>query len=320
MSTFFENIRRYFTRIRLNKNEKYLQREIENERSERLQLARNFRYSENEHQREIEARRTLETAIRKLRDEWIHELDAVRLKTDKDIKDLTTSIEQVKTRILHWHEGSDDFTNDMQSALELGRFTATLDGIETVIRYEIRVSFEAILFFRLHNRSYEMRIRKWRKLANQAGRPFNTFAVLMLSTFGKHTTDFGTVDAREDCTVYKFSVKEARNMIRYALFDLIRCIDAILADPHISALEYASYFCNKQSFETYRAYIHSVSCICIEECKLSIPRQEFKLVEFSDEFNYNAIDMSNSFEHLHRFGSKLSHICVVNNEIIDFTL
>lgn len=293
----FHHMRRYFSQIRLNKNEKYLLKEIENERNERLQLNRNFRHSETEREREIDARMKTTKELHALVEEWTreqHDQCVSRSQQDKYIQDfghefhkvwreiecIYFKINRTKTGMLREIGTPTQVENFDPPVLESGKFTVKLDDTETIIRYKVLVSYETVLSFRFGYQSYEMNIRKWSNKANKLEKSFDHFASLMITTFDQHTTQFGNTDRRGCKTMYHHNTEQDKNMIRYALFDVTRYIGVILSEQQKTALDYAAYFCKRLTFNSYRSYIHSLACLCIEESQLR-PVTQFDQVELN---------------------------------------
>lgn len=291
----FHHMRRYFSQIRLNKNEKYLLKEIENERSERLQLNRNFRHSENEREREIDARVKTTKELQALVEEWTreqHDQCASRTQQDRYIQDFGQEFHRVWRDIECIYNRMDRTKTGMREpdtshaenldppVLESGKFTVKFDDIETIIRYKVLASYETVLSFRFGYQSYEMNIRKWSNKANYWEMAFDHFASLMITTFDQHTTQFGNTDHRGCKTVYRHNTEQDMNMIRYALLDVTRYIEVILSEQQKTALDYAAYFCKRLTFNSYRAYIHSLACLCIEESQIR-PLTQFDQVELN---------------------------------------
>ena len=154
-----------------------------------------------------------------------------------------------------------------------GTINTSLTGESIILRVEIGIKYQAVVDFTYLRKPYSFTIDKW------SGRGFSAFLLLFFEHAERDPAIYGEIDEEG---VYNGSYRNKVACVAHAIKDVMHCLDQIVTAQGRSVLDYATWFRENHSYDTYPHYITKVTCHCIVHSDFMAGNVRYELTLFED--------------------------------------
>ena len=129
----------------------------------------------------------------------------------------------------------------LEKMLDKGSFETTILSLPTKVDYKIYSDYRIKADFTSHGTPYTFEMLRWRKTKDgitKARITYNQFALLVLQVFWPESDVFGKLDHNSNPDQ---TDEEVLATLRYAMIDVFKCAEQILAKHKRSFLDYCLY-------------------------------------------------------------------------------
>jgi hypothetical protein len=161
----------------------------------------------------------------------------------------------------------------------LAEVSTTQDVGSLTVHATIRVenSYKTTIDFSVRERTYTFVVTRWQ------GSGFSKFFQLFHEHEPRDAAMYGGITLYEDMPALKpgTGVEQKTNAVVKAAHDVLACLNKILLTHGRGVLDYAVWYREKHGrYDTYSAYITTVTCHCIVHTDFLAPAVRWDLVEF----------------------------------------